>query len=66
MKVSDAVQHMTKAYLHRIIDSFTRDFPKHDEEKSREIIVKNVDELTDSDRIRRRLSLGEDQVRSFV
>lgn len=51
MKVSETVQEMTKAYLHRIIDSFTRDFPKPDEEKSREIILRNAEELTDPERI---------------
>lgn len=53
MKVSEAVQEMTKQYLHRVIDSFTKDFPKPDEEKSREIILRNVDELTDAGRIRK-------------
>lgn len=51
MKVSDAIELMTKAYLQRIIDSFTKDFPKLDEERAREIILRNVDELTDRDRI---------------
>lgn len=30
---------MTKAYLQRIIDSFTKDFPRLDEERAREIIL---------------------------
>jgi hypothetical protein len=51
MKVPDAVQEMSKQYLHRVIDSFTKDFPKPDEERAREIIVRNVDELTDPERI---------------
>lgn len=59
MKVADAVEHMTKAYLHRIIDSFTKDFPKPDEGRARQIIVQNVDELADADRIRRRLSVTD-------
>jgi hypothetical protein len=59
MKVADAVQEMTKSYLHRIIDSFTRDFPKPDEDKSREIILRNVEELTDSGRIRRVLDFAD-------
>lgn len=42
---------MTKAYLQRIIDSFARDFPKSDEERAREIILRNVEELTDPARI---------------
>lgn len=56
MKVAEAVPYMTKSYLHRVIDSFTKDFPKTDEERSRAIIVKNVAELTDSDRIARQMS----------
>lgn len=51
MKVSEAVQEMTKSYLQRIIDSFARDFPRSDEEKAREIVLRNVDELTDPERI---------------
>jgi len=56
MKVSEAVTYMTKSYLHRTIDSFTRDLPKPDEEKAREIIIRNAEELTDSDRIETVLS----------
>ncbi|MFC1531202.1 hypothetical protein ACFL5T_03055 [Gemmatimonadota bacterium] len=56
MKVAEAVPYMTKSHLHRVIDNFTKDFPKTDEDRSRTIIVKNVAELTDSDRIARQLS----------
>jgi hypothetical protein len=59
MKVSEAVEHMTKQYLHRIIDSFTKDITKPDEERSREIVVRNADELTDAERIRTVLSREE-------
>lgn len=55
MKVSEAVEQMSKLYLHRVIESFTRDFPRLDEERARETIVKNADELTDPARIERRL-----------
>lgn len=58
MKVADAVEYMTKAYLHRIIDSFTKDFPKPDVERAREIILRNTEELTDSERIATVLSVG--------
>jgi hypothetical protein len=51
MKVEEAVQHMTKSYLHRVIDSFTRDLPKGDEDKSRDLILRNIEELTDSHRV---------------
>lgn len=50
MKVSEAIELMTKAYLQRVIDSFTKDFPKPDEERAR-LILRNVDELTDPERI---------------
>ncbi len=56
MRVDAAVNLMSKAYLDRVVDSFTKDFPKRDEERAREIIVKNVDELTDPDRIKGQLS----------
>jgi hypothetical protein len=52
MKVAEAVQHMTKQYLHRIIDSFTKDITKPDEDRSRELVVRNAEELTDPQRIR--------------
>jgi hypothetical protein len=56
MKLAEAVQYMTKAYLHRVIDSFTKDISKPDEDRSREIIVRNDEELTDPERIRTVLS----------
>lgn len=59
MKITDAVQKMTKSYLNRIVDSFTRDFPRVDEERAREIIVKNAADLVDADRIRAGLAFHE-------
>lgn len=56
MRVDDAVDHMTKAFLDRVVDSFTKDFPKRTEERAREIITQNVDELTDPGRIEGQLS----------
>lgn len=56
MKVAEAVDYMTVAYLRRIIDSFTKDFPKPGKNRAREIIVQNADELTDQDRIKRQLT----------
>ena len=57
MKVSDALQYMSKTNLHRTIDSFTRDLPKKDVEHSRELILKNIDELTDKERIQNVLKI---------
>ena len=57
MRVSEAIKEMSKMYLQRIIDSFTKDFPRGiDEERSREIILRNVNELTDPDRVEGTLS----------
>ncbi len=57
MKVSEAVEYMTVKYLHRIIDSFTKDLPKQDEDRTREIILRNVEELTDPQRVATALNL---------
>ena len=51
MKVADAIKQMSKLPLQRIVDSFTRDFPKPDENQARDIILRNVDELTNPERI---------------
>lgn len=59
MKVAEAVKHMTVAYLRRIVDSFTKDFPQPEEERAREIIVQNTDELTDPQRIGRTLRVAD-------
>lgn len=59
MKVAEAVKHMTVAYLRRIVDSFTKDFPQPEEERAREIIVQNADELTDPERIERTLRVAD-------
>lgn len=51
MKVADAIKQMSTLPLQRIVDSFTRDFPKPDETQARDIILRNVGELTDPTRI---------------
>ncbi|MDE0368716.1 MAG: hypothetical protein OXI84_01100 [bacterium] len=51
MKVADAIKQMSKLPLQRIVDSFTKDFPKPDEDQARGIILRNVEELTDPERI---------------
>lgn len=57
MKVSEAVQYMTKMYLQRVIDSFTKDFPKPTQERAREIVLDHAGELTDSERVTNQLDL---------
>ena len=51
MKVADAIKQMSTLPLQRIVDSFTKDFPKPDEDQARDIILRNVEELTDPERI---------------
>ena len=51
MKVADAIKQMSQLPLQRIVDSFTKDFPKPDEVQARDIVLRNVDELTDPERI---------------
>ncbi|MCY3538262.1 MAG: SAP domain-containing protein [bacterium] len=51
MKVADAIKEMSTLPLQRIVDSFTKDFPKPDEDQARDIILRNVEELTNSERI---------------
>ena len=55
MKVKDAVQHMTKQYLWRIIESFTEDIPAKGEDEARKIITNHTDDLADAARIKKRL-----------
>ena len=38
MKVADAIKQMSKLPLQRIVDSFTKDFSKPDEDQARDII----------------------------
>ena len=51
MKVADAIKQMSTLPLQRIVDSFTKDFPKPDENQARDIILRNVEDLTDPERI---------------
>ena len=69
MKVADAIKQMSKQPLQRIVDSFTKDFPKPDEEQARDIILRNVEELTDRKRITTVLQFDgpfKDQIRQIL
>jgi hypothetical protein len=58
MRVTDAVQEMSKLYLQRIIDSFTKDYPRiPDETRAREIILANSEEMTSPERVASALSM---------
>ena len=45
MRIDEAVKHMTKQYLGRIQESFTKDLGPQDEDEIRDYIVRNSDEL---------------------
>ena len=69
MKVADAIKQMSKLPLQRIVDSFTKDFPKPDENQARDIILRNVEELTDGKRITTVLQFDgpfKDQIRQIL
>ncbi len=60
MRIEEAVERMSKSYLHRVIDSFTKDLHKPDLEESRSLILRNAKELADEEHIRTKL--GRDPV----
>ena len=69
MKVADAIKQMSKLPLQRIVDSFTKDFPKPDEDQARDIILRNVEELTDGKQITTVLQFDgpfKDQIRQIL
>ena len=69
MKVADAIKQMSKLPLQRIVDSFTKDFPKPNEDQARDIILRNVEELTDGKRITTVLQFDgpfKDQIRQIL
>ena len=69
MKVADAIKQMSKLPLQRIVDSFTKDFPKPNEDQARDIILRNVEELTDGKRIAAVLQFDgpfKDQIRQIL
>ena len=55
MKIEEAVECMSKSYLHRILDSYTKDTIKPDEEESRKRIVADKNILCEPENIARRL-----------
>lgn len=57
MRIEEAAKQMTKQYLGRILDSFTKDLGKFEEEEARDYIIRNSEELARCENIRRRLDL---------
>jgi hypothetical protein len=57
MKIEQAVECMSKIYLHRIIDSDTKDIKKPDEEAARKMLISDAELLAKSENITKRLDL---------
>lgn len=55
MKIEEAVEYMSTMYLERILRSYTQDYPKKGENDYRELIVKNIDTLSNSEKIKDRM-----------
>lgn len=60
MKLEEIVNQMSKLYLGRLVDSFLKDVPKDDENKMRDLIIKNEDEFADHTRIVNKLNFIEE------
>ncbi len=57
MRIEEAVKKMTKQYLGRVLDSFTKDLGKLEEDEARDYITRNSDELARTENIHRRLDM---------
>ncbi|QQK76146.1 hypothetical protein HUG15_11655 [Salicibibacter cibarius] len=60
MKLQDVLPKMSKMYLSRIIDSFLKDVKIKEEEEMRQVILKNIDEFQNEDRVKRNLNFLEE------
>ena len=58
MRIEEAVEYMSKIFLHRILDSYIKDTIKPDEETSRKRITADKDLLANPDNIHQRLHLA--------
>ncbi|SDJ79587.1 SAP domain-containing protein [Sediminibacillus albus] len=59
MQMQDVLPKMSKLYLSRIVDSFLKDVRLNNEEEMREVIMKNIDEFQNSERVKRNLNFLE-------
>ncbi|MCJ0931471.1 hypothetical protein GLV94_00180 [Virgibacillus halodenitrificans] len=59
MQLQDVLPKMTKLYLSRIVDSFLKDVRLDNEEDMREVILKNIEEFQNNERVKRNLDFME-------
>ncbi len=60
MKLADIVPTMSKMYLNRVVSSFLRDVRIDDEEEMRSVILRNIAEFQNEERILKNLDFLED------
>lgn len=59
MKLQEVLPKMSKMYLTRIVDSFLKDVKFTSEEEMREVVIKNIVEFQNEDRVKRNLNFIE-------
>lgn len=60
MYLQDILPKMTKLYLGRIVDSFLKDVQMETEDEMRSVILKNIDEFQNKDRVKRNLDFSDE------
>lgn len=60
MYLQDILPKMSKLYLGRIVDSFLKDVHMETEEEMREVILKNIDEFQNKERVKRFLNFNDE------
>ncbi|RPF53404.1 SAP domain-containing protein [Aquisalibacillus elongatus] len=61
MYLQDILPKMSKLYLNRTVDSFLKDVRMDTEEEMREVIIKNVDEFQNKERVKRNLNFNSSE-----
>lgn len=60
MYLQDILPKMSKLYLGRIVDSFLKDVHMETEEEMREVILKNIDEFQNKERVKKYLNFSNE------
>lgn len=60
MYLQDILPKMSKLYLGRIVDSFLKDVHMETEDDMREVILRNIDEFQNKERVKRHLDFSEE------
>lgn len=58
MYIQDVLPKMSKLYLGRIVDSFLKDVHMETEEEMRDVILKNIDEFQNKERVKKHLDFS--------